>query len=108
VAAADGRATLRPGSPEAATWTALVDDRLARGAGVRVIDVGARIAPAGAGRAEMTNLAARHLHTLRSRLHDGAAIVTAHHAYRLRGDGRVGLVPSLTFGERRAGAKVAE
>ena len=108
VAADDGRVTLRPGSPEGATWTALLDDHLSHGPGVRVVDVGARIAPPGAGRAEITNLAARHLHTLRGRLRDGTAIVTANHAYRLRDDGRVGRVPSATFASARPAAKVHE
>ena len=57
-----------------------------------VLDVGERIAPEGAGRAEITNLAARHLHGLRSRLQDGSAIVTARHAYRLADGLRVGRV----------------
>ena len=41
------------------------------------------LAPPGAGRPELTNVAARHLHTLRGRLEDPAAILTAHHTYRL-------------------------
>ncbi|HVR98191.1 MAG TPA: hypothetical protein VMW27_16350 [Thermoanaerobaculia bacterium] len=81
---ADGRRlALKAGSQEALTWTALVEDRLAGGAGVPVLEVGRRLAPEGAERAELTNLAARHIHGLRGRLQDGAAIVTAHHAYRL-------------------------
>jgi hypothetical protein len=88
------RVCFKPSSQEAATWIELVEDRLAGGPGVPVLDVGQRIAPEGAGRAEMTNLAARHIHGLRGRLKDGSAIVTAHHAYRL-GDsltlGRVGV-----------------
>ncbi|MGH7490589.1 MAG: hypothetical protein ACREMY_34000, partial [bacterium] len=48
--------------------------------------------PEGAGRAEITNLAARHIHGLRSRLREGGAIVTAHHAYRLAEGIRIGKV----------------
>jgi hypothetical protein len=82
---------LRPGSHEAASWQALVTDRLDRGDGLPVVGVGERIGPRGVDRAEATNLAARHVHTLRSRLRDAGAIVTAHHAYRLRDDLDVGL-----------------
>jgi hypothetical protein len=77
-------ATLKAGSPEVQTWQQLIDDHLAGGDGVAVVDIGARLADAGAERAEQTNLAARHLHGLRSRLRDSDAIVTAHHRYRLR------------------------
>jgi hypothetical protein len=86
------RLACKPGSQEAVTWCELVRDRLEGGPGVPVLAVGERIAPAGAGRAELTNLAARHVHGLRGRLRDGAAIVTAHHAYRLAEGLRVGWV----------------
>jgi hypothetical protein len=76
---------------EAASWLALVTDRLDRGDGLPVVAVGERVGPPGVERAEATNLAARHVHTLRSRLRDPGAIVTAHHAYRLRDDLDVGL-----------------
>jgi hypothetical protein len=92
---ADGerrRVALKAGSQEAVTWAGLIADRLQGGPGLPVLEVGERIAPEGAGRAEITNLAARHLHGLRSRLKDGAAIVTAHHAYRLAEGLRVGRV----------------
>lgn len=85
------RLLLRAGSHEAQTWLQLVEDRFAGGSGVPVLAVGGRLAPAGAGRAEITNLAARHIHTLRRRLRDGAAIVTDRHAYRLSGGLQVGL-----------------
>jgi hypothetical protein len=95
----DGRrVTFKPGSQEALTWIALFEDRLRGGEGVPgvpgvpVIEVGQRIAPEGAGRAEVTNLAARHIHGLRSRLKDPGAIVTAHHAYRLAEALKVGRV----------------
>jgi hypothetical protein len=86
------RLSLKPGSQEAVTWSELVEDRFRSGDGIPVLDVGQRIAPQDAGRAEITNLAARHIHGLRSRLADGSAIVTAHHAYRLAAGLRVGRV----------------
>ena len=86
------RLALKAGSQEAVTWIELVEDRFRGGEGVPVVEVGQRIAPEGAGRAEITNLAARHIHGLRSRLKDGGAILTAHHAYRLAEGLRVGRV----------------
>ena len=86
------RVTFKPGSQEALTWIALFEDRLRGGEGVPVVEVGQRIAPEGAGRAEVTNLAARHIHGLRGRLKDPGAIVTAHHAYRLAEGLKVGRV----------------
>src|SRR5438270_7445914 len=77
------RLAFKPGSQEAATWAALLGDRLAAGPGLPVLDVGSRLAPPDAGRPEFPHPAARHLHTLRGRLEDGAAIQTAHHSYRL-------------------------
>jgi hypothetical protein len=85
-----GRVTLRAGSPEIDTWIALVADRLQGGEGVPVIDVGTRIGPPGAERAELTNLAARHIYTLRGRLVDQDAITTVRHAYRLAPELKVG------------------
>jgi hypothetical protein len=76
---------------EAASWLALLTDRLDRRDGLPVVAVGERVGPPGVERAEATNLAARHVHTLRSRLRDPGAIVTAHHAYRLRDDLDVGV-----------------
>lgn len=90
--AADRRLAFKAGSQEAQTWIELIEDRFEEGDGLPVQDVGRRIAPEGAGRAEITNLAARHIHGLRGRLRDGAAILTAHHAYRLAENLRVGLV----------------
>ena len=86
------RLAFKPGSQEAVTWTELIEDRLCGGDGLPVLEVGARIAPEGAGRAEITNLAARHIHGLRARLRDGGAIVTANHAYRLAEGLQVGRV----------------
>jgi hypothetical protein len=77
------RLALKAANQEAITWSALVADRLAGGPGLAVLDVGSRVAPPDAGRAELTNAAARHLHTLRARLDDPAAIVTTGHRYRL-------------------------
>jgi hypothetical protein len=77
------RLAWKAANQEAITWNALVADRLAGGPGLAVLDVGRRVAPPDAGRAEITNAAARHLHTLRARLDDPAAIVTAGHSYRL-------------------------
>jgi hypothetical protein len=77
------RLALKAASQEAITWSALVADRQSGGPGLAVLDVGRRVAPPDAGRAELTNAAARHLHTLRARLDDPAAIVTAGHRYRL-------------------------
>jgi hypothetical protein len=91
VVTGERRLKLRPDSPEGMTWTSLIADRLAGGEGVPVIDIGERLAPAGALRAEATNAAARHLHLLRSRLSDAGAIVTARHAYRLREELEVGM-----------------
>jgi hypothetical protein len=84
--------TLRPESAEAETWAALIGDRLNSGSGLSVIGVGERLSEPGAERAELTNLAARHVHTLRGRLRDGDAIVTANHAYQIAGDLSVALV----------------
>jgi hypothetical protein len=86
------RLACKAGSQEAVTWTELVEDRLQEGEGVPVLEVGKRIAPEGAGRAEITNLAARHIHGLRGRLREGGAIVTAHHAYKVGEGVRVGRV----------------
>jgi hypothetical protein len=85
------RLQLKAGSQEGRTWLALIEDRLDDDDGLPVQEVGERLAPEGALKAEITNVAARHLHLLRSRLEDPAAIVTARHAYRLKDGLRVGL-----------------
>ncbi len=85
------RITFKPGNQEAVTWRRLLADRLAGGPGLPVVEVGSRLAPPGAGKPEITNVAARHLHVLRGRLEDPAAILTAHHAYRLAERLSVGL-----------------
>lgn len=89
------RLTLRPGSHEARSWADLVEDRLAGGSGIPVTEVGRRVAPEGADRAELTNLAARHAHGLRSRLSAPGALLTVDHAYRLDPGLEVGLVRPL-------------
>jgi hypothetical protein len=78
-----GRVPLRATSPEAVTWLALIDDHLASNGGLPVVAVGQRLGGQGVERAEATNLAARHVHTLRSRLRQSSAIATVDHAYRL-------------------------
>jgi len=85
-------ATLRSTSPEAATWAALIEDRLRGGSGLSVVGVGERLGEPGAERAELTNLAARHIHTLRARLRDAETIVTANHTYQLAAGLSVALI----------------
>jgi hypothetical protein len=91
------RLVLRAGSHETDTWAHLLADGLAGGPGLPVVSVGERVGPASAARAELTNVAARHIHTLRSRLNDGAAIVTSRHAYRLADALAIGQVDRLTL-----------
>jgi hypothetical protein len=104
-----GRITLRPDSPESETWRLLIKSHLAGDDGMAVVDLGARVGPAQAERAELTNLAARHIHTLRSRLRSATDIATVKHAYRLNDRLRVGIVrPRVTFGAEPATSKVRE
>jgi hypothetical protein len=88
----DGQVALRLGSAECATWSSLIDDRLVSGPGLSVVGVGERLSEPGAERAELTNLAARHIHTLRGRLRDASAIVTANHTYQISGALSVALI----------------
>lgn len=93
--AATGKKTrleLKDGSTKAELWSALVGDLFAGGPGLPVLEVGRRVAPEYAGRAEMTNCAARHIFQLRSALSDGDSIRTVEHAYRLDERLRVGCV----------------
>ena len=92
VSAPGRRVMLKPSTPETATWAAMVSDFLGARAGVPVLAIGERLGPPGAERAELTNLAARHIHTMRSRLTRPDAIVTANHRYRLNDGLRVGEV----------------
>lgn len=87
-----GGVTFRTGSNEALTWQRLIADRLSEGSGVPVAEVGQRLAEEGADRAEISNLAARHIHALRARLSNTAAIVTANRAYHLDPSVSVGRV----------------
>jgi hypothetical protein len=95
------RVAFKPGNQEAVTWRCLLGDRLAGGPGLLVLEIGRRLAPAGAGKPELTNVAARHLHSLRGRLEDPAAILTAHHAYRLCERLTVGLADEAGAGPDR-------
>ena len=109
VAGETRRVALREGGHEASTWRQLIEDRLADGPGLPVIAVGERVGPPAAERAELSNLAARHIHTLRSRLDDPAAIVTRNHRYSLAEGLHVGICgPSATFGGARTIPKVVE
>ncbi len=102
-----GRVGLKSGAAEADTWAALVAAHLNGQDGLAVVHVGARVGPPQAERAELTNLAARHIHTLRSRLRAATDIVTVNHAYRLNERLRAGVVrPRATFGPGGAPAKV--
>ena len=83
---------LKASSPEAQTWTTLVTDHIADRQGLPVVDVGTRLGGPDVERAEATNLAARHVHTLRGRLRQSSAIATLDHAYRLADSVTVGLV----------------
>ncbi|MEM7456666.1 MAG: hypothetical protein AAF456_20140 [Planctomycetota bacterium] len=78
-------------SNEFKTWQALISARIDSNTGVEVQAVGARVAPAGALRPEITNAAARHIHSLRKRLKDPADIVTVQGEYRLRERLKVGV-----------------
>lgn len=88
------RVGLRADGQEIVTWRQLLEDSFDRRAGLPVVDVGRRVSPQGAGRAEWINLAARHVHALRARLVKAAALVTHQHAYRVAD----GLVTGLVEG----------
>ena len=83
---------LKASSPEAQTWTTLLTDHIENRHGLPVVDVGTRLGGEGVERAEATNLAARHAHTLRSRLRQSSAIATLDHAYRLADGVTTGVV----------------
>jgi hypothetical protein len=97
----DRRVSLRSHSHEGDTWRALIEARLAGGEGLSVLGVGERVGPEGAERAELSNLAARHIHALRSRLSDPSAVTTVNHTYRLRDATSVAIC--RTSGDLRAG-----
>jgi hypothetical protein len=96
IAPGTGRIAFKSGSAEASTWAALIEDTFGPRQGLPVVAVGERIGPRDAGRAELTNLAARHIHTLRSRLASPDIIVTADHRYRLKDSLRAGIVDGRT------------
>ncbi len=90
------RLKLKPGSQEHETWRELLEDLIDQGQGLPVLDVGQRAAPEFAGRAEITNCAARHIHLLRSRLNGAEAVQTVDHAYRLDRRLRIALASDRT------------
>ena len=73
------------------TWRQLIESRLQGEAGVEVQQIGTRVAPERALRAETTNAAARHIHALRKRLTHGQDIVTVQGCYCLRDGLKVGM-----------------
>lgn len=77
---------------EAITWSELIASRLQQTDGVEVQAVGKRVAPEGALRAEVTNAAARHIHSLRKRLSNPKDIVTVQGHYRLADELSVGWI----------------
>ena len=80
-------------SNEAITWRDLVTAAF-RNQGISTHELGKRIAAEGASKAEATNSAARHIHSLRKKLDDANSIITVDGEYRL-GDGlTVGLMES--------------
>lgn len=87
-----GRVALKSASPETQTWLDLAGDHVGQARGIAVVDVGNRLGGPGVERAEATNLAARHVHTMRSRLLRSGSIATVDHAYRLADGLTVGLV----------------
>ena len=80
-----------PGN-EYETWRQLINAHLVNSEGVDVQTVGQRTAPNGALRAEITNSAARHIHTLRKRLQNPQDIVTAQGHYQLANHLSAGIV----------------
>ncbi|MGH1340304.1 MAG: hypothetical protein ACRBN8_02040 [Nannocystales bacterium] len=91
-AIAGGRVELSSTSHEATTWRALVEAHLSRTAGIPTHQLGERIAPEHALRAEQSNAASRHMHKLRTRLRDKGTVMTAQHCYRLAEHVRAGRV----------------
>ncbi len=79
-------------SNEYQTWHTMIEDAIRGGPGIPTIEIGFRIAPNGAAKAEATNAAARHIHSLRKRLTDSRLIVTADGYYRIGNGLRIGLV----------------
>ena len=92
IAKSDSEFSFAAESNEYKTWRLLIQDAIRSGDGVSTSEVGFRIAPSGAAKAESTNAAARHIHTLRKRLTDSRFIATVEGHYRLGSGLRVGLV----------------
>jgi hypothetical protein len=86
------RFALHTAPQEARTWERLFAAAFASEPGVAVLEVGGRLAGPDSARAEQSNAAARHVHTLRGRVIDETSIVTAQHAYRLNPRLRLGWV----------------
>ena len=91
----EGFPSFKRDSHEGTTWIQLMEDRLGPATGLPVVSIGGRLAPEGSLKAEQTNIAARHLHTLRSRLQGRHSIVTKDHAYHLDRQLRVGRVTRI-------------
>ena len=83
--------TLSADGNELETWLQLISSKLDGKSGVEVLSVGDRVAPNGALRAESTNAAARHIHSVRKRLANPQDITTVSGHYRLRDGLSVGL-----------------
>lgn len=96
VGAQGGRVELASDGHEAITWRALVGAYLRGEPGIPTHELGERVGPEGALRAEQGNAAARHVWTLRKRLRkhprDSDALLTVDHHYRLADELRVGWV----------------
>lgn len=84
--------TLQVDGNEYESWRQLVESHLNGSDGIDVQEVGKRVAPPGSLRAELTNAAARHVHTLRKRLNHPQDIVTYQGKYRLADRLSVGIV----------------
>lgn len=91
-AVVDGRVELPEDGHEAATWRALVEAHLSGDRGIPTQQLGARVAPEHALRAEQINAASRHVYRLRARLRDKDRLLNADHHYRLADDLCVGRV----------------
>ena len=90
-----GKKQLRPKTQEQISWKTLIDDYFDAGSGVPIDEVGQRLAAEDALRAERTNAAARHIHSLRARLSENDAILTENSAYSLNRELLIGRVRKL-------------
>lgn len=92
-----GKALKKPvklanGSSERETWLDLVRQRLKGEKGIEVVELGNRIIGTDSSKAESTNSAARHIHTLRKRLISSDMITTSDSRYSFQKHLTVGLV----------------